>query len=91
MLNDDYELDRIESNNRTTFEEHSVQLFKKLDDNSCPLYLDKLTFHHFACCVVMRRKHEGEKYSTSYYNIMSTALIQMYCTAKADMPEYFRV
>ena len=69
----------------------TYKCFKKLDENCCPLYSEKQTFRYFPCCVVMRREHEGQRYSTSYYTKMSTALVHMNCTEKVDMPEYFRV
>ena len=64
---------------------------EKLDENSCPLYIDKTTFHQFACIFVMRRGHEVWMHSTFYCEKISSVLIHMYCTANVDIPEDFIV
>ena len=62
-----------------------------MDNNPRPLYLQKLIFVHFACCVIMKREHEGQSYSTLYYKKIITTPMHMYCTPKWDISEYFRV
>ena len=66
LLNNAFDLDSIKGNNEKHLENMSYHCFK-IYENACPLYLDKPTFCHFACCIVMRHEHEGQSYSTSYY------------------------
>ena len=54
LLIDACELDMVEGGNlKKNWKTWRTIVFKKLDENKCPLYLYKLTFLNFSWCVVM--------------------------------------
>ena len=87
LLNGACELYRIEGDNLKHLKNNTDHFF--IDENTCPLYRDKLIFFHFACCVVMMNEHKGGNYSTPYFTKINTDLMNMYCNEKFNMPEDF--
>ena len=67
LLNCAFESDSIEGNSSKIFEKMPYHPFIFKNENPCPLHIDKPTFYHFVCYVIMGIEHEGQRYSTSYY------------------------
>ena len=88
-LKDSCQLDRIEGYEQN-LKEKSSPLFQFFGWKLCPLYLDKLTFHHFPRCFLINYEHRGQSYSTLHHKNFSTALIHMCHNTKVDMHKYFR-
>ena len=61
------ELDTIEEKNKRHLKTYHANVSSIWDENSCPCYIDKLSFCNFSCFLIMRHEQEGQNYSTSYY------------------------
>ena len=90
LLNDYFELDNIKVYHSKNVGKKWLTIDTKIWWKSCPLNLDKLIFHHFSNCIILKCEEEGQRYIAYYYKNMHSMLMQMWRISKVFMPEYFR-